>query len=472
MTRGDLAIVGGDVVRADAGEGAAAPATVVVQDGRVAAILAPDAEVTAATVVDARGMLVIPGVIDIHVHCRDPSYTHRGDFASETRAAAAGGVTTIFEMPISKPGTSTHARWLHRRDIAAAKAHVNVGLYAAPGMLDGPDLARLVDAGAIAFKLFTTRAAPGREDEFEGLTTDDLAHVMRALELMRDLGLRCVFHAEEPSLLDLYRARAQADTSGSFRRHQASRPAVVETVAVAALVQLAQASGCPIHIAHVTSAAALELVRFAKRSGAPVTAETCPHYLFCTDDDLEHAGAFGVINPPLRTAADRDALWAGLLDGTLDVVATDHAPFSRAEKLAVTDLLDAPPGHPGLEHLVPLMMTAVADGRLPLARAIELMSSRPAELFGLAPAKGRIAVGADADLTVYDPRARRTLRNGEGESKAADCNALYDGMEVAGRVHATVVGGTVVYRDGQVTAPPGTGRIVRPNRPGPTGVSA
>ena len=458
MSRADLAITGGDVVTTHVGR-----ATVLVKDGRILALASPGEPFDAVRVIDATGMLVIPGVFDIHFHCRDPSYAHRGDFATETRAAAAGGVTTVFEMPISKPGTSTLARWTKRRDIAAAKAHVNIGLYAAPGMLDAADLRAIVDAGAVGFKLFTTNAAPGREDEFEGLTTDSLAHVFQAMELMRDLGLRCVFHAEEQSLIDLHQARAERMTGPDHLRHNASRPAVVEATAVAALVQLALETGCPIHIAHVTSAATADVVRHAKRIGAPVTAETCPHYLWCTEDDLATAGPFGVINPPIRGASDRAALWEALADGTLDVVATDHAPFSRPEKeAAIGNVLTAPPGHPGLETLVPLLMTAVAEGRLSVERVVELVCERPARMFDLYPFKGVLAPGSDADITIYDPRERRIVRCGEGESRAADCNLLFDGTEVAGRVHATIVNGGVAFLDGSVVAKPGLGRIVRP----------
>ena len=458
MSIADLAIVGGSVVTDHV-----APATVLIQGGRILALQAPDAAVNAQRVIDAAGMLVIPGVIDIHVHCRDPSYPHRGDFATESRAAAAGGVTTIFEMPISKPGTATSERWRHRRDLAAAKSVVNVALYGAPSLLDAPDLERMVEDGAIGFKLFLTRAAPGREDEFEGLTTDDVAHVLRVLETIRAFGLPCVVHAEDQSLLDLYRDRARASGVTDHTRHQASRPAVVEAASIATLVHLSLATGARVHVAHVSSAAGLEAVRHGKRLGAPISAETCPHYLFCTEDDLARAGAFGVINPPIRFASDRDALWGGIADGTIDLVSTDHAPFSRAEKEAVTDLLDSPPGHPGLQTLLPLMLNAALEGRLSVPKVVDLLCTTPARLFGLHPRKGTLDAGADADVTIYDPRVRRTIRNGEGEGRAADCNVLFDGMDVQGHVHATIVHGAVVYEQGEITARPGAGRIVRPH---------
>lgn len=467
MKEADIAVVGGDVVSSRV-----APATVLVKDGRISGLQEPGLPFAARTVLDATGMLVIPGVIDIHFHCRDPSYTHRGDFASETRAAAAGGVTTVFEMPISKPGTATLERWLVRHDIAAAKAYVNVGLYAAPGLLDREDLRKLVSAGAIGFKLFTTRATPGREDEFEGISTEDAAHVLRTIEMIRDLGLRCVFHAEDQALLDLYQERARALSGPEHLKHGASRPTVVEAAAVAQLVQMSLATGCPVHIAHLTSRASVDLVRHAKSVGAPVTAETCPHYLFCTEDDLERAGPFGVINPPIRTADDRDALWEAIADGTIDLIATDHAPFTRAEKeAAAADILEAPPGHPGVETLLPLMMTAVADGRLSLEQLIELLCRAPARLFDL-PSKGHLSPGSDADITVYDPRERRVIRRGDGESRAADCNLLFDGASVAGGVHATIVNGSLVFRDGEVVGTPGTGRVIRPGAPGTEAVPA
>jgi dihydropyrimidinase/dihydroorotase/allantoinase len=457
VTTADLAIVGGDVVT-----DRVAPATVLVGGGRILALQAPELPVVARRVLDATGMLVLPGAIDVHFHCRDPLATHRGDFASETRAAAAGGVTTVFEMPISKPATATLERWRARCAIAAAKAYVNVGLYAAPGFLDGADLKALADAGVVGFKLFTTRAVVGREDEFEGLATQSAAHVLQALELVRDLGRPFVLHAEDQDLIDLYRTRAAAHEGPAFRRHQASRPAVVEATAIASLAQMALATGCQVHIAHVSSAAGAEAVRQAKRSGAPLTAETCPHYLFCTDDDLERAGTFGVINPPLRFAADRDALWAALADGTIDLIATDHAPFTRAEKEAATDFLHAPPGHPGLEALLPLLMTAAAQGRLSVEDVVALVSRRPAARFGLLPHKGTLAPGADADVTIYDPRGTRTLRRGQGESRATDSDVLYEGTEVQGHVHATLVNGHVVYEGGRVVGTPGLGGIVRP----------
>ena len=468
----DLAIVNGTLVTPslasdDAPTATRHRATVLVRGGCITAIQDPALPVEAERVLDAEGMLVLPGAIDVHFHCRDPSFPHRGDFESESRAAAAGGVTSIFEMPISKPCASTAEVWRARRDSAAAKAYVNIGLYAAPGRKDAAETRAMTEAGAIAFKLFTTRAAPGRADEFLGLATDGLGDVLEALEGVAATGLRCVFHAETQDLIDLYSARAAELPGPDYLRHRRSRPAVVEATAVAALVEVARAVGTPIHIAHVSSAQTVEVLRRAKASGAPVSAETCPHYLFCTEDDLERAGPYGKINPPIRGAEDRNALWEALADGTLDLVATDHAPFTVAEKEAARgDILAAPPGHPGVEYLVPLMVGEALKGRFSLERAVELISTTPARLFGLFPAKGVLWPGADADLTLYDPRPDTVLTRGVGFSRAADCNLLYDGRHVRGAVHATIVRGRLVYHDGEVVGCPGDGAILTPKRAG------
>lgn len=442
------------------------PRTVLIQDGRIQDILDGRATVDADQVLDADGMYLLPGAIDIHFHCRAPAFAKRGTFASETRAAAAGGITTVFEMPISKPGTSTVAVWEARRKIAEREAYVNVGLYGSPGLLDAGEIDGMAGAGAIGFKFFLTRAPEGREDEFEGLVAENLAEVAEALRLLRSTGLRCVFHSEDQSLVDYYTARARTIPGPDYKRHEQSRPAVVEATAVAALVVLAQHLDTPVHIAHVSTKSAVDLIRNARSLGAPVTAETCPHYLLFTDAVLERVGPYGKINPPIRHEEDRAALWEGIEDGTIDVIATDHAPFTAAEKEATWgNILEAPPGHPGVEALVPIVMTQALSGRFDVARAVELISTTPARLFNFYPRKGAIQVGADADLTIYDPRTEGRIDRTTWLSRAADCNRLYDGMATRGEVHATIVGGKLVYHAGTIVGTAGDGAIARPDTP-------
>lgn len=438
-------------------------ATLAIHEGRIQAVLDPAETVDAAQVLDAEGMLVLPGAIDVHFHCRAPAFPRRGDFATETRAAAAGGVTTVFEMPISKPGVSTAHIWESRAALVRRQAFVNVGLYGSPGLLLSEEIEAMAAAGAIGFKLFLTRAPEGREDEFDGLVATDLASVVAALELVRSTGLPCVFHAEEQSLVDLYSTRALTSPGPDFRRHGRSRPAIVEATAVAALIAIAQQLDTHIHIAHVSAKATVDLLRYARAVGAPVTAETCPHYLFFTEDILEEIGPYGKINPPLRAAEDRDALWGALLEGILAVIASDHSPFTAEEKEATWGhILDAPPGHPGVEGLVPLVLTEALRGRFSLERAVQFISTGPAQLFNLYPRKGTLQPGADADITIYDPRPARQIKRAEWLSRAAACNRLYDGMTIQGEVYATLLGGKLIYHGGRVLGRPGDGKIVRP----------
>lgn len=467
----DLAIVNGLLINPlsqenalSQGKGDPVPATIVVHQGLIQDILEPETPVRATQVLDAEGMLILPGVIDIHFHCRAPAFPARGDFASETRAAAAGGVTTVFEMPISKPGASTEAIWEARRKLAERDAYVNVGLYGAPGLLDAHEIEGMARAGAIGFKFFLTRAPEDREDEFEGLVAENLAAVAEALELIRPTGLRCAFHAEDQSLVDYYTTRVLgAGNLPDFKRHGQSRPAVVESAAIAALIALASDLDTPIHIVHVSTKGGVDLIRHARSIEAPVTAETCPQYLLFTEDILEHIGPYGKINPPLRQAEDQQALWQALLDDVLDVIATDHSPFTAEEKEATWGhILDAPPGHPGVEALVPVVLTEALNGRFSLARAVELISTKPAQLFNLYPRKGLVQPGADADLTIYDPRPEGRIDRTNWLSRAAACNRLYDGLPTRGQVHATIVGGKVIYQAGHILGKAGDGRIVRP----------
>lgn len=459
----DLLIAGGRIVNpAYADPQAPDRGNLVVEEGKIAAILEPDDRPRAHQVLDASDMLVLPGGLDPHFHCRAPSFPQRGDFATESRAAAAGGVTTIFEMPISKPGVATTQALRNRGDLVRQHAYVNIGLYGAPGLLDPDEVRGMAEAGAIGFKLFMTEAPPGRGDEFEGLIALDPATLAAALEMTRATGLRCAVHCEDQSLIDWYSARALASEVEDWRRHLMSRPSVVESLAVGGVLQLAGALRAPVHVVHASARESVALIQDAKRGGSPVTAETCPHYLMFTEAVLERVGPYGKINPPIRTAEDRDALWRGLKEGVLDFVATDHAPFTAEEKETTWGrILDAPPGHPGVEALMPLVMTWSLEGHFSLARAVELSSSNAARAFGLYPRKGVLRAGADADVCVYDPRPETTLNGTRWLTKGAAASRLYAETPVRGRVHATVVGGKTVFQNGAVLGRPGDGAWLR-----------
>jgi allantoinase len=456
----DTLITGGQVVT----ETGVRPLTVALNGGTIAALLAPETLVETRETIRADGQLILPGAIDIHFHCRAPAYPERGDFATETRAAAAGGVTTIFEMPISKPCCATREIFRQRRELGERDAYVNFGLYGAPGLLDPDEVHGMAEEGAIGFKIFMTGAPAGRNDEFEGLCLEDDERLYQGLRLVKETGLVCAVHAENNRLLEWLTMQLRAAKRNDIAAHGESRPPMVEALAVGTLLAMNESLGMNLHIAHVSSKATLDVFRRFRGPGSTATAETCPHYLVFTEDDMLRAGPYAKINPPLRAKSDQAALWEGLADGSLQFVTTDHSPFTVEEKeRARTDLWKTPPGAPGVEELVPVMMDAALSGRMTIEKAVQLISTNGAKRFGLYPHKGVIAAGADADLTLYDPAAATTVSQDRLFSKAKGCDKLYEGMTFQGRVTRTIVCGRTVFADGQVIGEQGWGKFTRPD---------
>ncbi len=457
MPERDLLLTGGRVVL----ESGIDDLDVLIRNGRVEALLPSGAKHDDARVVDVAGKHVLPGVVDVHFHVRAPSYPERGTVLSETRAAAAGGVTTIFEMPISKPCCNSAAVLAARHHHFASEAIVNFALFGAPGACDQDGIQAMVDAGAVAFKIFTTAAPSNREDEFKGLSLPDEMQQLEALRLVAGTGRLLVVHAESEPMMASFMAQATKQERHDATAHVNSRPDIVEAVAIAKILTMARHTGARIHIAHVTCRAALDVIRAYQAVGTDVSAETCPHYLLFTNDDVEKVGVDAKINPPVRSADDRAALWEGIADGTLTVVTTDHAPFSKRDKEAVRgDMLAAPPGSPGVEFLLPFMLDAAATGRLPLRAAIDLVTSNGTRRFGVYPRKGTIRQGGDADLTIVDLNRETVVDPARLFTAAKEVASLYAGQRFKGAVDMTIVGGKVVFENGQVTGQPGDGRFV------------
>jgi allantoinase len=455
----DLAILNGTVV----GDGRSCRADVGVEAGQIAMVASPAALPAAAQTLDAEGLLVLPGAIDAHFHCRAPAHPQRGDFATETRAAAAGGVTTVLEMPISKPACSTAEVLRARRALGEANAYVNFALFGAPGTLRREDVLGMAEEGAIAFKIFMHAAPAGREDEFYGLCLPEDGGLYAGLALVKETGLRCTVHAESNDLLSHFTRQLSASGRHDPKAHGDSRPPVVEALAIGRLSVICQALQMPIHIAHLSSALGLDVLRRAQAAGAPMSAETCIHYLLFDEEDMLRGGPYAKINPPLRPASDVQAMWQGILSGNIGAVVTDHSPFRPEEKDAGAESIwKAPSGCPGVEMLVPVMLDAGLRGRLGLAQSVELITAAPARLFGLYPRKGQIAAGADADITLYDPRPEVTVDARQWFTRAKDCDRLYSGRSIQGRVATTIVNGRVVFANGQITGQPGDGKFVRP----------
>lgn len=433
----DLRIIGGTVLS----DSAARRLDVGIEDGRIVELEEPGAASRAETEIDAAGMLVIPGAVDVHFHCRAPSRVERGDFASETGAAAAGGVTTIFEMPISDPACSTPEVFRTRRALAESQAHVNFALYSGAVLGSEERAAEMAELGAIGFKLFTLAPAAGREREFAGLWATDEGEILDALIAIQKTGLRCVVHAENQRLV-----RHFADRSTDGIPH---RPPVIEAAAIATVAALAKEAQASIHVAHVSSRAALEAVRGAGALGCAITAETCPQYLVLDADTIAPHRKLAKIAPPVREHDDTETLWDALAGGELTVVASDHSPFLAEEKSAV-DYVRAPQGLPTVELLVPVMLDAAVRGRLPLELAVDCVTSAPAKAFGLYPRKGAIAVGSDADIAIVSLDEEFSPSPETAFTRAAGCMAVFAGMTFRARVRSTIVNGRPVYDNGRI----------------------
>jgi dihydropyrimidinase/allantoinase len=415
----------------------------------------------ATEVIDARGLWVLPGFVDPHVHCRAPDHPEREDFASVTAAAAAAGITTILEMPIADVGVSRPEILHARRVLADRDCYVDFGLYGACGSLDPDIIHGLAEAGACAFKIFTLEVPPDRRASFEGITLVREDDIFRALSIVAETGLVCAVHAENDALLRIGREQARDRKLTGADAFITAHPQAAEAMAVAWMAVLAEATGARVHIVHLTSAWALDFLRLARQRGVQMTAETCPHYLLFDEETARQQGRWAKIAPPMRPNSDREALWKALADGTLDFLASDHAPFLPHEK-EVEDILSIPAGLPNIEAFPPLMLSAAHDGRLPISQMISLLSKRPAQIYGLYPQKGALMTGSDADIVLYNPNTNSTINTDTWHSRSRGSARIFNGIKYRGHVMRTISRGRTVYADGQLVGPRGWGQMVRP----------
>jgi allantoinase len=420
-------------------DGAERPATVLVEDERIAAVLPVDARVDAQEVVLGADEVLLPGLVDTHVHVNEPGRTEWEGFASATRAAAAGGVTTIVDMPLnSLPPTVDVAALDVKRKAADGQCSVDVGFWggALPG--NAADLEELHAAGVLGVKCFLLDSGV---PEFPPLVGEDLVTALRAVAAFDGL---MIVHAEDGALIGEAAGRRYAD-------FVASRPRAAEDSAIAGLLALARETGARVHVVHLSSSDALPLLAQARADGVRVTVETCPHYLVLTAEEVPDGDTRFKCCPPVREAANRDALWQGLADGTIDMVVSDHSPCTAdLKRLETGDFGLAWGGIASLQLGLPVVWTQARERGHGLADVARWMAQRPAEVAGLAR-KGRIAPGYDADLTVLAPDARFTV----GELHHRNPVTPYAGRELAGVVRATWLRGEPVDLD----APP-RGRLL------------
>ncbi len=443
----DLVVANGALVHAD---GRHAGWVGVAGEGIVA--LGSGEAPAARRVVDARGRLVLPGVVDAHVHGTwdDHLISHEEFFAAETRAAACGGVTTVIDYAEQLKG-ETLAERVAVRQAELRTACVDFAVHCAVTDVTPATLAEIPEvlaAGIPSFKVFTTYAGSKLEDP-------DLYAVAEAVG--RAGGVLCV-HAENDAIIERRRARYAADGRWDPIYHAWSRPEICEAEAIYRVGAFARAAGCHVHIVHLSSASGLRAVREMRGLGARVTTETCPQYLLLSDEAyLGPNGRHVIMSPPLRSKEGLPAMWGGVADGTFSAVVTDHCPFPRRMKEASTRFTEVPGGIPGVETLLPLLYSeGVVKGRIAAERLVSLLCTGPADLFGL-ERKGRIQVGYDADLVVFDPAAGWTVEPAALHG-TSDFNP-YAGTEVRGRVEVTISRGEVIYEGGRFIGAPGRGRF-------------
>jgi dihydroorotase len=419
-------------------------AGLALRDGRVAAWLAPGEAADAAEVIRAEGLVLLPGLVDAHVHFRDPGLTHKEDFSSGSAAAALGGVTTALVMPTDVPATLTGDELRAKAALVPGRSWIDIGLQGAavaPG-----EVAGLAAAGAVSIEVFLGDIAPHLKLRDDAALAGILAETAAA-------GLTLGVSPADDAVIGPAEAAARR-SGGDPLAFYRSRPPESEARGTARAVAM---SGGALHLRQISCRDSLALLRAARAAGRDVTAETTPHYLLLEEEEIRRQGPFAKILPPLRQAADRAALWQALRDGSLDMVATDHAPHTEAEKMA--DVWTAPGGFPGVQTLLPLMLQAVAEGAIGWGDLVRLCCAAPARRFGLAPRKGSLSVGADADIVLVDPARAGEIRDADQASRAG--RTPFAGRAITGWPVATFLRGACIMRDGALCGRP-LGRVLAP----------
>jgi dihydroorotase len=429
------------------------PADIAIDDGRFVEVAAPGELQSrpADQEYDASGQYVLPGVIDDHVHFREPGLEYKEDWHSGSRAAVMGGVTTVLEMPNTQPNTSTADYVRQKRQLAEDKAYCDFGLY---GLLAQDNLEHLVpmaEVGVVGYKCYL------------GETTGHIAApddgvLLEAMRTIASTGLRVGFHAENNAIMQYHIRQLKAAGRRDPLAHPDSRPVVAELEAIQRVGLFSQTTATPIHIFHLSSRQGLAMVDEWRLKGVDVTCETGPHYCFLTSEFMHTLGSLLRMNPPVREPGHADALLRGLVDGRINAIATDHSPHTVQEKLN-DDIWQATSGFAGVETSVRLFLTyAVNAGRMSLSQYVRVASEGPARAWGLYPRKGAIQVGSDADLTIVDLQRSGMIEAARMHGK--NNHNPFEGRRTTGEPVATIVRGQIVMRDGELVGTP-RGRMVQ-----------
>jgi allantoinase len=429
------------------------PATVHVRDGKIERV-GPIEVQSGVPAIDCGDSVLMAGIVDTHVHVNEPGRTEWEGFATATRAAAAGGVTTLVDMPLnSVPATTTRDGSRAKREAAAGRCWVDVGFWGGVVPRNAGELAGLLAEGVLGFKAFLT---PSGVEEFQHVEESDLR---AAMPVLAGHGAVLLTHAELPGPIDAASGVWADGSPAEYDRYLRSRPDAAEVEAVELLIRLCRETGCRVHIVHVSSAESLPLLRRAREEGLPVTAETCPHYLTFAAEEIPDGAVAFKCAPPLRSRENRERLWEALREGVIDLVATDHSPCPpEMKKIETGDFREAWGGISSLQLALPAVWTEARRRGFTVADLAGWMCAAPARLAGFEGRKGAIAPGYDADLVSWDPEA--TFEVDAERLHHRHKLTPYAGRTLYGVVHQTLLRGKTVYDDGQFPGLP-SGRLLK-----------
>jgi len=451
----DRALVNGTIVTPEG----RFPGAIGIKDGRIAAIAEDDTVFAGAEVVNCAGKFILPGLVDGHIHFQDPGFTHREDFEHATAACAVGGITTAISMPMNDPAVVDAASYQANLDAYSGRGIVDYGLHGGGTAENvGQVEALWTDTGATAVKMFMCFSVK----EFPFVRDDALFDILGRLA---GRGGLAIIHAENEELVRLKERQLQAAGRKDPLAYNESRPEYVEIEAVRRVLFMLEETGAEAIIAHVSTARSLREIARAQRRGLRVWAESCPHFFTFLRQDMERLGPFLKFSPVMRDEANRKALWELLNRGHVQTLGSDHCPFATEEKEpGLADIWKAPNGIPGLEAMLPVLLDGANRGLVSLERVVEVTSRNPARIYGLAPRKGEIRPGADADLVVVDMNLEKTFSAAEHKSKCPW--SPYDGMTFKGWPVMTLLRGEIVADKGDIRVNPGYGRYIpRPKGP-------
>lgn len=422
---------------------------VAVTGGRIAQLVEGNPPLEALEEIDAGGLLLLPGLVDAHVHFSEPGRGHWEGFETGSRAAAAGGVTSFVEMPLNAHPPTINAEALRLKQAAAAVSHVDYALWG--GLVEDnlADLADLQAGGVVGFKAFMVTATDFPRSD---------ARIMReGMAQIAGFGSFLAVHAEDEEMTGRLTLQLRAAGRTDRAAWGEARPIAAELTAIDEAIGLAEATGARLHIVHVSCAEGIDRISAARARGVAVTSETCAHYLFFDETDLERLGPVAKCAPPLRAPAEREALWDRVLAGAVDVITSDHSPCLWEEKTAGdADIFEAWGGISGVQSTLPALLTeGVTKRGLPLPELVRMTAANPARLFGLYPKKGSLSAGADADLVLVDPDRRFTLQAADLEYR--NPHSAYVGAQFLGSVQKTISRGLTVFDGGRIIGPAGHG---------------